>query len=779
MSTSQVFGKVVFVDMFNRKNVKYCDNEEEYQAIVKKTKDACESVGIVGQQTKPYFDIDSYSEISINDEIMRIQQAFKNKKINYAMREPRAFNGKMKYSYRIYVDDVRIKAINMPRVIKMLKLDEVKCDGECIYDSSVYSSTSVLYTPYTTEKVKKQSDGKYLKISAPPLTPVDCSVFDCCASYVLESYDDSMDITFDNLRTKEKKEEDTKKEVNVEKEKPSEEKKVDSGATEQKLKSIINKLSPNRSDVYETWTKLVWCIIGICKSNGIGHSKCSKLVHLFSMKSKKYNEDEVDTFIDTSCNNKPVHSKGWKYLFECLKEDDLKFYDSINIKTYNQMKQDFETNHCKILYPPMICIQRENQESLVYSIKQCKDTYEHLHCTVKAVKKDVDVWEDKEFITLWVKDKNIRRYDTLVFNPPPLITAENEFNTWVDFKISMEPSIETERDYFAEYCTYLKNLVNNEEVANYILARYASRFQKPAYRTQVCLIIYGSEGDGKNMLLAPIYKILGKYGLALDDASKIYDKHALFEKEKLFVLINEAGGNANFNNSEVLKSRITDNELWVNPKGMDAYRVENRCDYDMTTNNLNVVKMTDESTRRFFQVETTGHYKGNIDFFNDYQKNIVNNPTAIKQIYEGLMKFDVDKVIPSGNFQFNKPITEVSLEVKKQNRDKMVYFIEELVCNNLNKEVFKITNKELFQQWSGWLAQNKITFEYNTIQFGIKLTSLLKKQLNINGMMCIKRDSSNGVNTFYTAPLKDFFKQLNGVELEKKSQYIEDEEDEE
>ncbi|KAJ1621277.1 hypothetical protein T492DRAFT_1128207 [Pavlovales sp. CCMP2436] len=197
-----------------------------------------------------------------------------------------------------------------------------------------------------------------------------------------------------------------------------------------------------------------------------------------------------------------------------------------------------------------------------------------MHCTVKVVKKDVDVYEDKEFINIWLKDKNIRNYDMIVFNPPPLISKKDEYNMWVDFKIKRDYDINKQpRDYFKEY------------------SRYASRFQKPAIRTELCLIVYGSEEDGKDMLLAPIYNILGKYGLALDDANKLYDKHATFEKEKLFILINGAGGTANFNNCDVLKSRITDPELWVNSKGMDAYRIENRNDYDMTTNNLNVAKL--------------------------------------------------------------------------------------------------------------------------------------------------------------------------------------------
>ena len=50
-----------------------------------------------------------------------------------------------------------------------------------IYDS-IYDSNKVLFLPFTTKK----TDGSKI----PPLTPVDCVIFDCCASYIKEDFDD-------------------------------------------------------------------------------------------------------------------------------------------------------------------------------------------------------------------------------------------------------------------------------------------------------------------------------------------------------------------------------------------------------------------------------------------------------------------------------------------------------------------------------------------------------------------------------------------------------------
>ena len=61
--------------------------------------------------------------------------------------------------------------------------------------------------------------------------------------------------------------------------------------------------------------------------------------------------------------------------------------------------------------------------------------------------------------------------------------------------------------------------------------------------------------------------------------------------------------------------------------------------------------------------------------------NIENNPTVLRQIYEGLINFDYKAVVPSLNFQDirYKPASIVNEDVKSSNRDKGILFMEELV----------------------------------------------------------------------------------------------------
>jgi len=52
---------------------------------------------------------------------------------------------------------------------------------------------------------------------------------------------------------------------------------------------------------------------------------------------------------------------------------------------------------------------------------------------------------------------------------------------------------------------------------------------------------------------------------------------------------------------------------------------------------------------------------------------------ALRQIYEGLIKFDYKAIVPSLNFQDvrYKPTTTIEDIVRQQNRDKVIWFFED------------------------------------------------------------------------------------------------------
>jgi hypothetical protein len=420
------------------------------------------------------------------------------------------------------------------------------------------------------------------------------------------------------------------------------------------------------------------------------------------------------------------------------------------IKSYNEYKTEFEKTNAKIIYPPMIA-SLTNKGYELQTINNFIKGLQHIKVKVNEFnKKNEEIEKIKTFVDVWLNDPNIRVYERNVFKPTPLITEYYEHNSWIDFKIKDEPLILTDRDYFKEWCEFCNNLIGDKKIAEIIISRYAQRIQTPANRTNICLVLYGEERIGKNRLIMPIKKIMGEYYQELDSAKKLYEKHSMYEYQKLFLCINEAQGLDNFSNADILKTRITEPTIPVNPKGIQPFQIDNMCDYDMTTNNFNVIKITDDSYQRFFQVECTNYYKGNQDFFNDYINNIENNPIAIRQIYEGLMKYNIKDIIPSGNFQIDKPITTIEEQVKEQNKDKILLFLEDHIRDYIDEdneiEILKYSNQEFFNRWLIWLKDTQCEIKMDKHKFGIKLSKLIKSKFKDNEIIKDTKNSTTKIN---------------------------------
>jgi len=433
-----------------------------------------------------------------------------------------------------------------------------------------------------------------------------------------------------------------------------------------------------------------------------------------------------------------------------------------DIKEYCVVKKEFEKYVFKTLYPPMVFYEKRRDVQPL-SIKSSRETYSHLTCWKYDKKKDERVISS--FYPLWLLDPHIRHYEKICWKPPPLICHDADYNSWLDFEISKEPLIETKRDYWNEFKQYSDNLFGDKTISNYILARYAYRIQNPGLRSYVCVIYNGEEGDGKSKFIEVIYKIFGDCAIQIDKAKKLYETHSTFEQNKCYICVNEAAGTENFENSEVLKTRITEDKLNINPKGIQPYEIDNLCDYDMTTNNINVVKITDDSTRRWFQTRTTQYYSGNLSFFNDFITNIIENTDALRQIYEGLLRFNVQEVVPDGNFQSvkSKPETEITKEVKSCNRDKIIWWIEDYVNDDVRsgEDFLKKDNKDLFTNWCVWCENNRVTTKINSISFGIKVKDLgnkIKSKLNKDAIV---KDPKHSKTTIDLEVIREYIEFLN------------------
>ena len=179
------YDRVLISSIFKRDTRIEIFEEKEYKLQVNKNDKKgrggiCEIVGLEEFQVKPYFDIDAKIDLdksfdeNIIDDIENDLKEICNTEVFKSNRGAREYEGKMKFSYRLYLK-ARISFHNIPILFKTV------FDKYDIIDTSVYNRNRILFTPMN--KIKKDDIVPELKI-------VNGKIFDNCATYIKEDYID-------------------------------------------------------------------------------------------------------------------------------------------------------------------------------------------------------------------------------------------------------------------------------------------------------------------------------------------------------------------------------------------------------------------------------------------------------------------------------------------------------------------------------------------------------------------------------------------------------------
>lgn len=271
----------------------------------------CEIVGLDEYQVKPYFDLDPKGDFdySVIDEIKLDMRAICDADIFEGGREPREELGKIKHSIRLY-QKARITYKNIPIVYKEL-FDKYKG----LIDTSVYSPNRVLYVPLSDRKKD---------LDVPPLKVKIGSLFDCCATYIKEEYED-LDLRIAKKIEPAKNESNIIMATNL----------CDDETTNEcnlNFEEIITKLSKERATTYNEWFYVGVALINLFHRKIISRGQVYDIFNLFSSKSDEYDENGVYKTIDANIERFDGKGYGIKYLLECLKVDDYEYYKLITKK---------------------------------------------------------------------------------------------------------------------------------------------------------------------------------------------------------------------------------------------------------------------------------------------------------------------------------------------------------------------------------------------------------------------------------------------------------------
>lgn len=329
-------------------------------------------------------------------------------------------------------------------------------------------------------------------------------------------------------------------------------------------------------------------------------------------------------------------------------------------KNYKVQKEYFERFHTKIENP--FCYIRDDEDGVLF-IK---------HSNVDSLYSNVTTTPHKgltipSWFYNWEKDKNMRTYYTFNYYPNASLCPSNCYNIWKPFpilKIALNPEVDTSKIY-----AFINTLLG--ECAEYVLNWLAHVVQKPERKTEVCILLYGSQGCGKSTIGEYLLrKIIGLDKMIITSkADKMFGRF-VNTQGKLLAVLNEASGKDTFNICDILKDAITCTTTEQEKKGIDVITITDYTNYIFTTNNINSVKVP-EDDRRFMPIEINNVLKNNVSYFKELYADL-DNDYIMRKFYDELMNRDLSKFNPSRD----RIETELMIDMKAMNKNCIKDFIE-------------------------------------------------------------------------------------------------------
>ncbi len=350
------------------------------------------------------------------------------------------------------------------------------------------------------------------------------------------------------------------------------------------------------------------------------------------------------------------------------------------------------------------------------------------------------------------------------------------FNCFTGFMHKFEPSFQIDHNLIARYLGHLKDVwaAGDENVYQGILKQFAHYVQKPQVKTQLCLVVLGREGTGKNRPINLLSEyVLGKqYCLESSKMEEILGKFNAALENRLLCVLNEAtdcSSKESLSNQDKLKDIITNEQINIQKKHIDPYTIADRCNYIAFSNNRYVIKSSSEM-RRFAMLESSDCRMNDYKHFKDLTEDF-SLRGAGPHLYHYLMSIDITDYYPQRDFPQTKLKQEIrGTAIPKHAQWLIAYCDDELQLEATIDDGKFTPTAELFGKYQYWLRSNGYPPAAKSDPLGSFLTAIgfvgqrpMKNGIRVKGYAISKSELKIKLEEYFKR--SDLFADENDPEL--------------
>jgi len=357
------------------------------------------------------------------------------------------------------------------------------------------------------------------------------------------------------------------------------------------------------------------------------------------------------------------------------------------------------------------------------------ECYEHLN--YKELSKNDEVLE-KSFISKWLKDSSIRKYEYVELLPPPCICPDNTFNLWTGYEIEKtlindddEISLKDDFEFLINHFKLIFDDPENPEFFKYALNYIAMLIQKPGVRPNVAFIVKSKQGLGKGFIFNILSLMIGeKYSLITEKIDQhVFGQFNSLCIGKILFGFDEMNIKVSKNLDDKIKEFLTADKQLINPKGKDTFEVANyNTTFIFTNGDMPLIISKDD--RRLIGIDSSHKEIPPSEYFQRLLA-LMDDKRAVRMLFNYFMNIDISNF----DAKRDRPVSEFINDIKELSRPLEISFIIDFFQENTKEMIFA---HDFFIEFSNWLTKNflhEAKYNTNAISFGKKI-----KNLRIDGL---------------------------------------------